>query len=503
MNRRMVAVDLGASGGKMACGSFDGNRLIVEELVSFSNRPVNIGTALYWDVFSLFNSIVDGLKYFSDKYGNVETMGIDTWGATYGLLDFDGRLLEPVYHYRDLRTKDIMGKLSDVMEPYELFKLTGCQCNSTYTLPQLYSYISSHSKLLEFADKMLFLPDLLGYFLTGIKSTELTIAGTSCLLNGNMNGWSLEVSKAFGITDKIFTKLVQPGSAKGYIRNDVAGELSIQQVKLISVIGHDSASAVAAIPNFKKGDMYISVGTNISMGTESKNALITLKAFESGLKNTAGFLDSTIIYRDFSACWHINEFLRTCREEGQEYSFDDLNNMVSFEKCCGPWIDVEDILLNTAGGNFKEKINIYMLKSNQKKLKSDSEFIQCIYESIALKVRHYMDEFRENGVPCEEIFVISGATKNKVLMQYIANAIGMNIKVGMPNATLAGNLLTQLYSENEIESFEQLRTVSSQSFKMTIYEPQNSEEWNGCSKEYRKIINSNFIKMNNKKEARL
>ena len=165
MNKKVIAVDIGASSGKMAFGEFDGSQLLVREYRDFANRPVDIGTALYWDVFSLHNAIVDGMAYFKEKYGEADVVAVDTWGASYGLLDKKGRLMEPVYHYRDERTRTTIQDMNSVMDTYELFRLTGCQCNRTYTLPQLYSYRAENSAVLYNASSMLLLPDLLDIFL--------------------------------------------------------------------------------------------------------------------------------------------------------------------------------------------------------------------------------------------------------------------------------------------------------------------------------------------------
>ena len=213
MSKKVIAVDIGASSGKMAFGEFDGSQLLIREYRDFVNRPVEIGTALYWDVFSLHNAIIDGMAYFKEKYGEADTVAIDTWGASYGLLDKKGRLMEPVYHYRDERTRTTIQDMNDVMDTYELFQLTGCQCNRTYTLPQLYSYRTEGSAVLDNADSMLLLPDLLGYFLTGAKTTEMTIAGT---LYGNRGARNVQRNSETGNSDSDRNEKHQTG---GYSRS--------------------------------------------------------------------------------------------------------------------------------------------------------------------------------------------------------------------------------------------------------------------------------------------
>lgn len=488
MGKKVIAIDIGASGGKMALGEFDGERLSVKEYRDFANRPVEIGAALYWDVFALWNLIIDGMAYFVSKYGEADAVGIDTWGATYGLLDDRGRLTEPVYHYRDVRTKTTLNDMKSVMDPYELFCLTGCQCNRTYTLPQLYSYVVSKNKMLDVADKMLLLPDLLGYFMTGVKTTEMTIAGTSCLLESQQESWSREVAERFSLPGRLYTEIVKAGTVKGRMLESVRKKTGMRNARLMATAGHDSAAAVAAIPNFGENGLYISVGTNISMGVEKNRCLLSREVYEKGFKNTGGICGKKIIYRDFSACWHINEFIRTRREQGVDYTFSEIIELAEKETGTVSWFDVEALEFNEAGGNFCEKMNNFFRNTQQNELRRDGEFIRSIFESIALKVRHYADSLRNLGEKYDEIYIISGAVRNGMLMQTICNALGARVSAGMEYATLAGNILTQLYGLGEIDGIGELRCISGKSFKMKDYVPKEECYWKEAVEKYELLL---------------
>lgn len=488
MNKKVLAVDIGASSGKMAYGEFDGERLCIREYRDFENRPADIGSALYWDVFSLYHAITDGMAWFHEKYGEADTLAIDTWGASYGLLDERGRLLEPVYHYRDVRTASTIRDMEQVMDTRELFRLTGCQCNKTYTLPQLYSYRTSGSRILDLADSMLLLPDLLGYFLTGVKTTEMTIAGTSCLMENQQEDWSMEVAERFGIPKNIYTEIVEPGTFKGPLSKKIQTCTGMKNTRLAATVGHDSAAAVAAIPGFGEGKLYVSVGTNISMGIERKKCLLSSEAYEKGFKNTGGIDRRKIVYRDFSACWHMNEFIRTRKEQGTDYTHPQMIALAASEKRAVPWFDVEALEFNEAGGDFCEKMNRYFAGTGQRTLTSDSEFIRSIYESIALKVRHYARGFQELGISFGQVEVINGAVRNELLMQMISNALGCETEAGMAYATLAGNLLTQLYALGEVKTVEEMRLLSGKSFEMKKYEPKDMEYWKEAAEKYEEII---------------
>lgn len=428
------------------------------------------------------------MAYFKEKYGEADAVAVDTWGASYGLLDKKGRLMEPVYHYRDERTRTTIQDMNSVMNTYELFRLTGCQCNRTYTLPQLYSYRAENSAVLYNASSMLLLPDLLGYFLTGVKTTEMTIAGTSCLMENRQENWSIEVARRFGIPEKLYTEIVEPRTFKGNLRQEIQIQTGMKNTRLVATVGHDSAAAVAAIPDFGENKLYISIGTNVSMGVERSECLLSREGYLKGFKNTGGIDRKKIIYRDFSACWHLNEFIRTRKEQGITYSFVDLINMALEVKNPVPWFDVEVLSFNEAGGDFCRKMNQYFAQTGQRELTEDGEFVRSIYESIVLKIRHYAEALKELGIIYGRINIINGAVRNSLLMQMISNALGKEVYAGMEYATLTGNLLTQLYAMGEVKTVKEMRSLSAECFSMKQYGPEEQEYWTETAEKYERII---------------
>lgn len=489
-NIQILGVDIGASGGKMGVAGFDGNKLDIREYKDFINRPVQIKTALYWDAFALYNSIVDGMAQIRKDHGRIDTMAIDAWGATYGLLDKKGRLLEPVYHYRDVRTETAMEDVCKVASMKELFEMTGCQCNRTYTLPQIYTYVTENNlSVLENAHDLLFMPDLLSYFLGGDRTCEMTIAGTSGLMENQQVEWNYDLFKKFGFPEHIFPAIVEPGTIRGELGDWVKSATNMNDTKLIATVEHDSAAAVAAIPGFGKNRLYISIGTNVSMGVERDECLLTDEAFEKGFKNTGGINRKKIIYRDFSASWHMNEFKRTRAEQGTEYSHPQLVKIAEGAASPGSFIDVEYQDFNNAGGDYLLKMKNYFAQTGQNMPESDAELIRCIYESIALKVAHYAQALRDLGEDFDSVHIVNGATRNELLMQMIANALGMEVEAGMPYATINGNILTQLLATGEVADLDQLRDVSRNSFEMKVYEPQNQNEWKEIVETYQSVMN--------------
>jgi len=468
-----VAADLGASGGKMAKGAFDGDKLDVTDFIDFDNKPVETPKALYWNIFGLYNSILGGITQYAGSF-HIDSIAIDAWGASYGFLDKRNRLLEPVFHYRDKRTLHTVENIYKVVSKKQLFEMTGCQCNRTYTLPQLYSYLEEGSNALTKADKMLFIPDLLAYFLTGVISTEMTIAGTSALMNTSQEDWCFDLFERLNIPSHFLTDIVGAGTIKGRLLKSVGEKTRAGEATVIATTSHDTAAAVAAIPGFGANKLYISIGTNINMGVEVQESIVSKEVFRWGFKNTGGIGHSKIVYRDFSAFWLINELQNVWQSEGKKYSYMALISLAERTKSKQVHFDVEEPEFINVGGDIRKKINDYLKKTGQSLIEEDGEFVLCILESITLKIKYYAHLLKnELKMPYHEIYVVNGGSRNHLLMQLISNALEAEVKAGMPYATLTGNILTQLYARNYIKTVDEMRELSKRSFMMTLYEPKN------------------------------
>lgn len=476
-----IAADLGAGGGKLARGYFDGNILKVGEYIEFPNRPLDLNSHLYWDLSGLYKAVLKGMNHLS-KEQHVIAAGIDTWGASYGLLDSQGRLLEPLYHYRDRRTEHSLEKIHEIMSPKELFKLTGCQVNRSYTLPQLYSYIEHGEGILNLADKMLLLPDLLSYFLCGEISTERSAAGTTGLMQPEQGDWAREVINRLGIPDRLFAGIVDGATIKGELLPKTACVTGNPHTKVVAVPGHDTAAAVLGIPGFDAGQVYISIGTNINMGTEVPHSNVSDRACTGGFKNAAVISGRHILYRDFSAFWLLNELQRSWKKKGSNYTYGDMLAMAEHLQLTAPlrnrvYVDVEDGVLNNAGGDTEEKINAFLQHRGQKMPDTKAGLVLCILESIALKVKETVEFLKDQiGIPVTAISCVNGGSRNYVLMQLISDALGKPVYAGMPYATLAGNLFSQLEALGEVKGTAQIRELSGRSFDMKEYLPCKGEK---------------------------
>lgn len=479
MKKRLYCADMGATSIKTGLYSFNGKRLKLENSIVFDNTPVYLHPALYWNFLSLYASVMEGLAAFAAKTKNISSIGIDTWGASFGFLNKKGLLAEPVFHYRDLRTKNILQTMETICNKQDLFYETGCCPARSYSLPQLVSIIKANDDIIKKASAILFLPDIISYFLCGEKTTELTFAGTTALLDIKKSVWSKFILDTFKIPAALFTEIIPPGTIKGNLLPIVAEHYNADpNIKVVSVCSHDTASAVTSIPGFDENSVYISFGTNINMGVETSVPCLSKEVFRLGFKNTGGFGGVNLLYKDFAAGWFINKLQKSI-ENKESFSFDAINKQVK-KVLNESYIDVEDSELNDDVSQIKNNIDMYLQKTQQKPLSSDAEYMSCIYESIVLKIKHTINGFQKIfNNKFTKLYIISGGSKNQFLSQLICDALGMPVLIGNPNASLLGNALTQLYALGDLGSITEMREVSSLSCRIKELYPcrEGKEKW--------------------------
>jgi sugar (pentulose or hexulose) kinase len=406
---------------------------------------------LYWDIFSLYRNILRGLGTLGAKYGKPESIGIDSWGATYGFLDARGRLAEPVFHYRDQRTGGALEKLYARLSKREIFRLTGCQCAPSYTLVQLYASVLQGDTALSGAKHLVFLPDLLAYFLGGDLSAERTIAGTSAMLEPSQRDWCRPLLYTLQIPSGFLLPLSDTGVIKGTLCASAAEETGLGAVPIVSAIGHDSAAAAAAIPGFDENGLYVSIGTNISMGVYRSAPALEDAVYEGGFKNTGGDGGQIIVYRDFPAAWMLNRLYAEWARTDPDLSFDDLDALAA-RAGRGALFTIEDPLVQQAEGSMSRIIAGLVEKTGRPAPASREAFAAAVMESIALRVRHYADRLaRIRGGDFDNIWLISGGTRYRTLVSLIAGALGRPVYAGLPYATLAGNAVSQFYALGRLD----------------------------------------------------
>ena len=487
MTKRVLAFDFGASSGRAIIGCFDGDKITLEEVHRFSNDPVSVGGTVYWDVLRLFYEIKQGIIK-AKIAGGFDSIGIDTWGVDFGLIDSEGKLMENPVHYRDARTVGLVDEAFKTMPKEQLYGITGIQFMELNTLFQLIALKKYRPWMLERADKMLFMPDLFGYMLTGKMCAEYSIASTSQLIDLDKKTWSKEILDAFGIKESVFAPLVQPGTVLGELSKEVCEECGVDPVPVISVCGHDTQSAITSVP-CEDGDFaFLSSGTWSLFGTELDKPIVNETSMNINITNEGGFDGSTGFLKNIIGLWLIQESRRQWKREGKEYSYADLEKLALAAEPFKCFID-PDAPEFVPHGNIPERVREFCRKTGQYVPETVGEIMRCIYESLAMKYRLTFEKLRE----CTErdypvIHVIGGGTKDGLLCQMTANSCDRTVKAGPIEATVMGNVAVQLMSDGSVKNIGQARKIVADSSELKTFEPKDTDKWAGAYEDFLKII---------------
>lgn len=487
MTKRVLAFDFGASSGRAIIGCFDGDKITLEEVHRFSNDPVSVGGTVYWDVLRLFYEIKQGIIK-AKIAGGFDSIGIDTWGVDFGLIDSEGKLMENPVHYRDARTVGLVDEAFKTMPKEKLYGITGIQFMELNTLFQLISLKKYRPWMLERADKMLFMPDLFGYMLTGKMCAEYSIASTSQLIDLDKRTWSKEILDAFGIKESVFAPLVQPGTVLGELSKEVCEECGVDPVPVISVCGHDTQSAITSVP-CEDGDFaFLSSGTWSLFGTELDKPIVNETSMNINITNEGGFDGSTGFLKNIIGLWLIQESRRQWKREGKEYSYADLEKLALAAEPFKCFID-PDAPEFVPHGNIPERVREFCRKTGQFVPETVGEIMRCIYESLAMKYRLTFEKLRE----CTErdypvIHVIGGGTKDGLLCQMTANSCDRTVKAGPIEATVMGNVAVQLMSDGSVKNIGQARKIVADSSELKTFEPKDTDKWAGAYEDFLKVV---------------
>lgn len=478
----MLAFDLGASNGRALLGQFDGNRLTVEELYRFANEPVRVVGSLYWDILRLYHEIQQGIRAAFGKTRQLDCLGIDSWGVDYGLLDREGRLLGNPYHYRDNRTRLGEERAFSKVSKRDIYFRTGISFEKFNTMFQLVAE-KECGDALERAKSLLFISDFVGYFLTGEINTDSTMASTSQLVDVQTRMWSRELLAALGIPERIFPKIVTPGTMKGRI-SPLLDDSRAVGLPVVTVAGHDTASALAAVPLIAsagstggRNAAFLSSGTWSLMGVEVDEPIINEETFELNYSNEKTLGGYTLL-RNIVGGWLIQE----CRqqweeEEGRGLSYEEIALAAQEATPFLAFVDPNAAMFYSPGA-MPAKIVAYCRKTGQAVPDSRGTIARCIYESLAMTYRKSFLEIEAIlGRTLDTLYIIGGGANNAMLNQFTANALGRPVVCGPVEATAIGNLLTQALALGELEGLGQLREVVYRSFASTTYLPEDIGHW--------------------------
>lgn len=484
--KRVLAVDFGASGGRVMGAEFDGARITLHELHRFANEPVTVRGTMYWDVLRLFHEIKQGLLKARD-FG-AASIGMDTWGVDFGLLDADGALLENPVHYRDGRTAGMMEEAFRLLPKETLYARTGTQFLALNTAFQLLALKKKRPALLARAETLLLMPDLLNYMLTGERCAETSIASTTQLFDAQGGTWAQDVIEAFGLPARIFPRIVPAGTQVGRIEEALADELGIARLPVIAVAGHDTQSAMAAVPAAREPFVFLSCGTWSLLGTELSAPILTEAARRASFTNECGYGGRVSFLQNIIGLWLVQESRRQWMREGHAYGFGELEKMARAAEPFAALVD-PDAPEFVAAGDLPKRIRAYCARTGQNTPESVGAVVRCIDESLALKYRAALERL-ETLVPAvrgADIHIVGGGVQSALLCQMTANACGRRVVAGPVEATVMGNVLVQLLAAGDLR-LEEAREVVRRSETCTVYEPMDTEAWTAAFKRWEEIV---------------
>jgi rhamnulokinase len=490
MPHRIIALDLGASSGRAILGTLDGT-LTFEEVHRFPNGGIEQDGRMRWDFDALWREIQEGIrKATALSDGPIDSIGIDTWGVDYGLLDADGELLEPPVHYRDARTNGMMDAAFEVTPRAEIFQSTGLQFIQLNTIFQLFAEARSGSGLLEKADKLLMIPDVFTYFLTGVKKAEFTDVSTTQCYDPVARDWARPLLTKLGIPTHMLPEIIPPGTVLGPVRDELAAKLGVEGVQVIASASHDTASAVAAVPAEGGQDWaYLSSGTWSLMGTELPEALINDRVAECNFTNEGGVEGTFRFLKNIAGLFLLQETMRIWREDdGLDLSWGDAVSMAEGAPAFVSWVNCDDEAF-ISPPDMPEAIRQFCRDTDQVVPEDNAALLRCIFESLAMKYRFVFDMLKElHPSPINVLHIVGGGSANTLLNQMTANALGVKVVAGPTEATAIGNLLVQAMALGVLDGLDDIRAVVRKSFPLETYEPADIAAWNDAYGRYREAV---------------
>ncbi|MBO5851066.1 MAG: rhamnulokinase [Clostridia bacterium] len=454
-----LSIDIGASSGRHILGHFENGRITLKEIYRFENGAEKKDGKMIWNVEKLFKNIVEGLKECKNLGVIPYSVGIDTWGVDYALLDKDGNLIDEVFSYRDSRTQDVMEKVEQIIPFKELYSITGIQRAPYNTIYQL--YCDKLSGKLEKAEKMISVVDYLHYLLSGIPLNEYTHASTTGMLDAKTRTWSTEIIERLGFPKKLFGSLTAPGTIVGKVKKEIANEIGYETLVCLPA-SHDTASAVVAVPSDSETPLYISSGTWSLLGTELKEPVTSETAYKFNATNEGGYGNTIRFLKNITGMW---TFQNIKKELNNKYSYDELMNMAKLEDV-GSVVDLNDNAF-LAPDSMIEAVKDYCRKNGLNVPTSIGQVMDVVYKSLATTYASVIKETEEvTGQTFDVLNIVGGGSKDAYLNELTKKYTKKRVMVGPTEGTAVGNLLCQAMASKEIANVKEARQVVRNSLKV-------------------------------------
>ena len=479
--KTFIAVDLGAGSGRVIAAITDSSKIVLEELHRFDNPGTDLPGGSFWNSIGLYSEILEGLRRAVERHGDsIISIGIDTWGCDFGLLGPDGGLLGLPHQYRDPRFNGMAEAMHALMPEVEIYAHTGLKTNFYNTSLHLLAEAKKNSPALREAERLLFMPDLLAYWLTGRQACERTVASTSQLLDPRTGDWARDVIKALGLPDKIFGEIVAPGTVLGPVREEVAAIIGKAGIPVVATACHDTASAVAGIPMEGMGSLWLSSGTWSIMGIESPEAITTEVAYQLGFCNELGVNDSIRFLKNISGLWLLQECKRQWELDGKPLDFAAMAKLAESAEPFSAFINPDDPAFANAGG-MPGKIQAWCEKTGQAVPQDPGAILRVATDSLALKYRMVFESIKSlTGRDFQRLHAGGGGIQNEALSQATASALGIEVMAGPVEATSCGNVITQMIGTGHLADLQAGRELIHRSFDFKTYQPQDTAAWDAA-----------------------
>jgi len=482
-----LAFDLGATSGRSVIGTLENDKLKIRELTRFPNEIIELHGKLYWNLLGLYEHLKEGLTACAKEGITLNSIGIDTWGVDVVPIGEDGSILGMPRAYRDPYTVGAPEKYFEIVPREEVYNKTGIQIMNFNTLFQIYAAVKEGYIPVMKAKRLLFLPDALAYMLTGKEFCEYTIASTSQILNPRNGEFEESLLKAAGVNADILPKPQLPGVVVGALCDALATGTRIGKVDVVAVAGHDTASAVAAVPAENERFAYLSSGTWSLMGIETKEPIINEESFRYNFTNEGGVDGTTRFLKNICGMWILEQCRKEWKHEGKNYTYPEIVEMANSAEPFVSFINPDDASFANPQSMLRA-IEEFCIRTGQTPPQSDKQIVRTIFESLALRYREVL-EILESMSPFEIdiLHIIGGGAKNALLNQFTANAIGKRVVAGPSEATAIGNIMMQAIGAGVVGSLAEARKIIRASIETEEFLPQNSGQWNAAYEKFHNL----------------
>ncbi|HCO68539.1 MAG TPA: rhamnulokinase [Dysgonomonas sp.] len=473
-----LALDLGAGSGRAIAGTIKDDKILLQEVHRFNNTPVKLGDTLYWNFLSLFANVKEGIRLAVKQGYDLKGVAVDTWGVDFGLIDSSGKLLSNPVCYRDFRTAGMSDYSKKYISVEEFYEITGIQQMEINSVFQLLSLNLTPDPTLTIAEKLLFTPDLINYFLSGVACNEYTIASTSQLLDAGKRQWNKGIFEKLSLKYSLMSDIVHPGEVLGKLKDDIELETGAVDAKVFAVGSHDTASAIAAIPAEGDDWAFLSSGTWSLLGVLSDEPVLTEEARKSDFTNEGGVDNKILFMRNITGLWLLQRLIAEWnKQDDKDYSYEYL--LAECRKCEAfrSIVDSDHSDFNNPV-SMMEAIQDYCKKTRQYVPQSKGELVRCVLESLAVKYYFVMQRLQEcTDRQINKIFIVGGGSQNETLNQFIANALNMEVVVGLTEGTAIGNIMQQAIANHEVDDWKEVRRIIRNSFDLKSYYPEDTDFW--------------------------